>query len=89
MGNREPSWYTEKHRRLAEAEKARQRWMMESSQWPYERNGDRIGPLPGSPWPKLIIATLILVFLMELMLQRSMVDSPVTDEMIGMPDSSR
>lgn len=67
MGKQEPRWYTDHHRRLAEAEAARMRWLIDTAQWPYEREPSRLDSIIASPWPKLVIAGLLLVLLVELM----------------------
>jgi hypothetical protein len=81
MQKREPGWITDAHRKLAEAEKARYRWLGETSQW--HVNGDPHKTTPIGAKSKVAIAVIVLL-LMQLMWQRSTVDSPVTDEMIGM-----
>ena len=75
-------WVTDAHRKLAEAEKARYRWLSETSQWhvngdPHPSQLGRFGSVG-----KLVIAIVILI-LMQVMWHRSMVESSATDELIG------
>lgn len=83
MSHQDPSWYTDKHRQLAEAERERRRWMMESSQWPYEPNGDRFGTPVTSSWPRWVVVTLVILMLTQVMWQRARIESTVADELIG------
>lgn len=74
-------WVTDAHRKLAEAERARYRWLVETSQW--QVNGD---PVPVNPRRKWVIAVVILL-LMQLMWQRSSTEWSVADENIGIEQS--
>jgi len=74
-------WVTDAHRKLAEAERARYRWLVETSQW--HVNGD---PQPTSHRSKWVIAVVILV-LMQLMWQRSSTEWSVADETVGIEQS--
>lgn len=85
MSNDNRKWMTDAHRKLGEAEKARYRWLTETSQW--HRNGDPEPESVGlSGGTKLVIAVVILV-LMQVMWSRSTVDSTVTDELIGLSET--
>ncbi|MDO9453151.1 MAG: hypothetical protein Q7J29_09855 [Stagnimonas sp.] len=75
-------WVTDAHRKLAEAEKARYRWLTETSQWHVNGDPQRVDFARVGNISKLVIAVIILI-LMQVMLQRSVVESSVTDELIG------
>lgn len=70
-------WVTDAHRKLAEAEQARYRWLKETSQWHVD--GD---PAPASPKRKWLVAVVILL-LAQLMWQRSSTEWSVADETVG------
>lgn len=87
MKKRDPVWVTDAYRKLRDAEEARYRWLVETSQW--RVNGDphhSDGSL--SRTAKVVIAVAVLLF-MQLMWQRATVDSPVTDELIGMESQAQ
>lgn len=80
-------WVTDAHRKLAEAEKARYRWLSETSQWHVNGEPQRFDVARFGNLSKLVIAVIILI-VMQVMWQRSVVESSVTDELIGIETDS-
>lgn len=66
MTQHKPSWYTEHHRGLADAEAARKRWLIDTGQWPYQRESSRFDSIGSSPWEKRVLAALLLLLMMQL-----------------------